>query len=175
MGQRRDKAKKKARGFLHEFKKFALRGNVIDLAVGVIIGGAFQRIVTSLVNDLLMPCISMLVGGLNFTNQFIILRVPASVSAEDLADAGHSLSAMQALGVTTLNFGNFVSVVIDFIIMAFVIFLLVKTINSLSELGKKQETPTLTTKKICPYCFSEIPLPATRCAHCTSSLQADEP
>lgn len=155
--------------FLNEFKAFALRGNVMDLAVGVIIGGAFQKIVTSVVNDLIMPWIGYLTGGVNFTDQFLIIKLPENVTAEMVT----SLSEAKKLGVTTFNYGAFITSVIDFIIMALIIFLLVKGINKLQDLGKKKEEPAApaapTTKK-CPYCFSEIDINATRCAHCTSEL-----
>lgn len=154
--------------FLNEFKAFALRGNVMDLAVGVIIGGAFQKIVTSVVNDLIMPWIGYLTGGVNFTDQFLIIKLPENVTAEMVT----SLSEAKKLGVTTFNYGAFITSIIDFIIMAFIIFLLVKGINSLQNIGKKkvEEAPKAPTTKKCPYCFSEIDINATRCAHCTSEL-----
>ena len=154
--------------FLNEFKSFALRGNVMDLAVGVIIGGAFQKIVTSVVNDLIMPWIGYLTGGVNFTDQFLIIKLPAEVTADMVT----SLEVAKKLGVTTFNYGSFATAVIDFLIMAFIIFLLVKGINKLQDLGKKkvEEAPKAPTTKKCPYCFSEIDINATRCAHCTSEL-----
>ncbi len=159
---------KKMNGFLAEFKTFAMRGNVIDLAVGVIIGGAFQKIVTSVVNDLVMPFVGLLTGGLNFAEQFIILKLPEGVERAAVTSA----EVAKELGVTTWNYGSFITAVIDFLIMAFVIFLLVKGINSLSEIGKKKEeepTPEPTTKE-CPFCKTEIAISATRCPHCTSEL-----
>ncbi len=153
--------------FFGEFKTFALRGNVVDLAVGVIIGGAFQKIVTSVVNDLIMPWIGLLTGGTNFADQFKILRLPEGVTAEMVT----SLEVAKELGVTTFNYGAFITAVIDFIIMAFIIFLLVKGINKLSTIKKvEEEAPTAPTTKICPFCKSEIAIEATRCAHCTSEL-----
>lgn len=154
--------------FLNEFKAFALRGNVMDLAVGVIIGGAFQKIVTSVVNDLIMPWIGYLTGGVNFADQFVIIKLPENVTAEMVT----TLDEAKKLGVTTFNYGSFVTAVIDFIIMAFIIFLLVKGINKLQNIGKKkvEEVPKAPTTKKCPYCFSEIDINATRCAHCTSEL-----
>lgn len=162
------KIKEKGVGFLAEFKAFAMRGNVIDLAVGVIIGGAFQKIVTSVVNDLVMPFVGLLTGGLNFADQFVILKLPEGVTEAAVT----SVAVAKELGVTTWNYGAFITEVINFIIMAFVIFLLVKGINSLNGLGKKKEeepAPAPTTK-VCPFCKSEIALDATRCAHCTSEL-----
>ena len=143
---------------LKEFKKFALRGNMMDLAVGVIIGGAFNSLVSSLVNDVIMPILSLFTGKLDFSNWFIAL------------DGKHydTLALAQEAGVATVNFGTFISGVLNFIIMAFVVFLIVKGMNSL----KKEETPAPaapTTKK-CPHCMSEIDIKATRCPHCTSEL-----
>lgn len=156
--------------FLNEFKAFALRGNVMDLAVGVIIGGAFQKIVTSVVNDLIMPWIGVITGGVNFTDQFVIISNPKGADLTLI----NTLTDAKAAGVTTFNYGAFITAVIDFIIMALIIFLLVKGINKLQNLGKKKEEPAApaapTTKK-CPYCFSEIDINATRCAHCTSELK----
>ena len=156
--------------FLQEFKTFALRGNVIDLAVGVIIGGAFQKIVTSVVNDLVMPWVGLLTGGTNFADQFLILKLPEGVAAADV----RSLEAASELGVTTFNYGAFITAVIDFLIMAVIIFALVKGINALSRVKKaEEETPAEPTTKICPFCKSEIAIDATRCAHCTSEQPAE--
>lgn len=152
------------KGFLKEFKEFAMRGNVIDLAVGVIIGGAFQKIVTSLVNDILMPLISLVMRGADFATKFVALDGGDYASIEEATNAGAAI----------LTYGNFIAVVIDFIIMAFVIFLLVKGLNKLSSLGRKKEEvveePAPTTK-ICPYCKSEIAIDATKCCHCTSDVE----
>ena len=160
----------KKKGILAEFKEFALRGNVMDLAIGVIIGAAFQAIVTSLINDLIMPLVGFITGGVNFQDQFAILKLPEGVNAADVT----SLAAAQELGVTTLNYGAFVTAVINFLLMAVVVFCLVKTINRLSNLGRKkeEEAPAEPTTKVCPHCCSEIPLEATRCPHCTSELEA---
>ncbi len=155
--------------FFGEFKTFALRGNVVDLAVGVIIGGAFQKIVTSVVNDLIMPWIGLLTGGTNFTDQFKILRLPEGVTADMIT----SLEVAKEKGVTTFNYGAFITAVIDFIIMAFIIFLLVKGINKLNNMKKKEETVEEPTTKVCPFCKSEIAIEATRCAHCTSELPVE--
>lgn len=153
--------------FLSEFKTFIMRGNVMDLAVGVIIGGAFQAIVNSLINDLLMPFIGLATGGMNFTEKFIVLKQGAT--------AGLKYNCLQAAtddGATVFAYGSFVTAVINFLIMALVIFLLVRTINRISEVGKKkeEEIPAAPTTKICPFCKSEIAIDATRCAHCTAEL-----
>jgi len=145
---------------LEEFKKFILRGNMIDLAVGVIIGGAFGKIITSLVNDIIMPPISLLLGKLPFSDLYIVLRgdVPA----------GATLAAAKELGAVTLNYGAFISVLIDFLIVAAVIFLAIKAVNRLYP--KPAAAPAAPTTKQCPYCFTDIPIKATRCPNCTSSL-----
>ena len=152
----------KAKGFATEFKKFIMRGNVIDLAVGVIVGGAFQTIVKSLVDDVVMPVISLATKGLDFTNWFIAL------------DGGEyaTLEAAQEAGAAVLSYGNFISAILNFLIMAFVVFLLVKGINTVAEKTKKkeEEAPAAPTTKECPYCKSEIALEATRCPNCTSQL-----
>ncbi len=156
-------------GWINEFKSFIMRGNVIDLAVGVIIGGAFQSIVTSVINDLVMPFIGLLTGDVNFVDQFVILRTPEGVDKATL----NTLEAAKAAGATTFNYGAFITALINFLIMAAVIFMLVKLINKVSAIGKKKEAEVEaapTTKK-CPFCCSEIDLEATRCAHCTSILE----
>ena len=145
---------------LKEFKEFAMRGNVIDLAVGVIIGAAFGTIVKSLVEDVLMPPIGLLVGGLDFSNLFV------SLSGQHYP----SLAAAKEAGAPTINYGLFLNNVLNFMIVAFAVFLLVRQINRL-----KRETPVpppAPTEKPCPYCISTIQLAATRCPHCTSELRA---
>lgn len=156
--------------FLNEFKAFALRGNVIDLAVGVIIGGAFQAIVKSLVDDLIMPFVGLATGGINFTDQFLVLKLAEGVES---GTTYASLTAAKEAGATVFAYGSFITAVINFIIMAIVIFLLVKGINNLHKLGKKKEAeaPAAPTTKVCPFCKSEIAIEATRCAHCTSELK----
>ncbi|MBN2390789.1 MAG: large conductance mechanosensitive channel protein MscL [Anaerolineae bacterium] len=142
-----------------EFKKFVMRGNVLDLAIGVVIGGAFGKIVTSFVNDILMPPIGALLGKVDFSNLFI-----------DLSGQKYtSLAAAQEAGAATINYGLFFNTVLDFIIIAFVIFLLIRQINRM----KKEEpaAPAEPTTKPCPYCFTDIPIKATRCPHCTSQLE----
>ncbi|MGC9399144.1 MAG: large conductance mechanosensitive channel protein MscL [Anaerolineae bacterium] len=143
-----------------EFKAFIARGNVIDLAVGVIIGGAFGKIVSSLVNDIIMPPIGLLLSGADFTNLFI-----------DLSGEGYAtLAEAQEAGAATINYGLFINTVINFLIVAFIIFLLIQQINRLQK--EKKEAPAKPTTKTCPYCFTEIPIQATRCPHCTSHLDA---
>ncbi|MBR3968112.1 MAG: large conductance mechanosensitive channel protein MscL [Clostridia bacterium] len=159
--------------FLNEFKEFALRGNVIDLAVGVIIGGAFQTIVKSLVDDLFMPFIGLATGGINFTDQFVILKypevLPEGVTAADLI----TLTAAKDAGATVFAYGSFITAVLNFVIMTIVIFLFIKLINNLHKIGKKADEVQIEapTTKICPFCKSEIAIEATRCAHCTSELK----
>lgn len=150
----------KKNGFFGEFKKFITRGNVIDLAVGVIVGGAFQKIVNSLVDDIVMPVISLATKGLDFANWFIAL------DGGDYA----TLEAAKEAGAATLNFGNFISAILNFLIMAFVIFLLVKGINSVVEKTKKPEAPEAPKTKKCPFCKTEIDIEASRCPHCTSEI-----
>ncbi len=151
------------KGFLKEFKEFAMRGNVIDLAVGVIIGGAFQKIVTSVVNDLVMPLIGLITKGSDFATKFVALDGGEYATIEEATAAGAAI----------LTYGNFIAVTIDFLIMAFVIFLLVKGLNKLTSLGKKPEpvVEAAPTTKVCPFCKSEIAIDATKCAHCTSDVE----
>lgn len=159
----------KKKGFLAEFRDFISRGNVMDLAVGVIIGAAFQKIVTSLVNDIIMPLIGFLMGGMNFSDQFLILKLPEGVSAAAVT----SLDTAKQLGVTTFNYGSFLSAVLDFLILALVIFLIVKNMNKLRSLTEKPAAPAAPVTKICPFCKTEIAIDATRCPHCTSELEPE--
>lgn len=152
--------------FFKEFKDFVMRGNVVDLAVAVIIGGAFQAIVNSLINDLVMPFIGLITGGINFAEQFIVLKVPEGVDLTGVATAADAT----ALGATVWAYGAFITAVINFIVMALVIFLLVKLINKAQSIGKKEEEEEAPTTKKCPFCCSEIDIEATRCPHCTSEL-----
>ena len=147
-------------GMVSEFKQFAMRGNVVDMAVGIIIGAAFGAIVKSLVTDVIMPPIGLLLGGVDFTNIFITL------SGGDYA----SLAEAQEAGAATINIGVFINQVISFIIVAFAVFLLIRAINNLKK--KEEEAPAPEPdSKDCPYCLSSIPIKATRCAHCTSQLE----
>ncbi|MGN0467222.1 MAG: large conductance mechanosensitive channel protein MscL [Acutalibacteraceae bacterium] len=153
--------KEKGKGFFGEFKTFIMRGNVIDLAVGVIIGGAFQAIVNSLVNDLISPLLSLLTKGINFSDKFIVLGITDETfkTAKQAAEAGYA----------TFNYGSLITAVINFLIMSFVIFLIVKAINKISSIGKKEEEEAPTTK-ICPFCKTEISIDAVKCPHCTSDV-----
>ncbi len=147
-----------------EFKKFAMRGNVMDMAVGIIIGAAFGKIVDSLVSDIIMPPIGLMLGKVDFSNLFVTLR--------DGAAAGPyaSLTAAKAAGAVTLNVGVFANTLISFIIVAFSVFMMIKALNKLYALGEKPATAAPTTKE-CPYCCSAIPLKATKCPSCTSELK----
>ncbi|MBN2981986.1 MULTISPECIES: large conductance mechanosensitive channel protein MscL [Cohnella] len=151
---------------LKEFKTFAVRGNVIDLAVGVIIGGAFGQIVTSLVNDIVMPPIGRLLGGVDFKDLFWrIGTLPEGFEGDPKI-----LADVKGAGVAVIAYGQFVNVVINFLIVAFAVFMLVKAINRLNRKKETEEKPAEPTTKECPYCLSVIPLAATRCGHCTSEL-----
>jgi large conductance mechanosensitive channel len=141
---------------LKEFRDFVVRGNVLDLAVAVIIGGAFGKIITSFVNDVLMPPIGLLLGGVDFTNLFI----PLDGKSYD------SLEAAKAAGAATVNYGVFLNTIIDFLIVALVIFLVIRVANRL----KKPAPVAAPTTKECPHCFTQIPIKATRCPNCTSQL-----
>jgi len=142
---------------LKEFKEFVMKGNVIDLAVAVIIGAALGRIITSLVNDIIMPPLGLLLGNVNFTDLFISLN---GTKYATLADA-------QAAGAATINYGLFINTIIDFILVALVIFLIIRQINRM----KRAPAPAAPTTKECPHCFTQIPIPATRCPNCTSDLR----
>jgi large conductance mechanosensitive channel len=140
-----------------EFRDFAMRGNVIDLAVGLVVGAAFGKIVTSFVGDILMPPLGLLLGHVDFSNLFINLS----------AKHYDSLAEAKAAGAATLNYGLFINTVLDFLIVAFAVFLLVRQVNRLIH---KPAPPAAPTTKDCPYCATPIPLKATRCPHCTSEL-----
>ncbi len=144
---------------LKQFKKFALRGNIIDLAIGIIIGSAFSNIVSSFVSDILMPPIGLLLGNADFSDFFINLS----------GGRYESLAAAEEAGAATINYGLFFNTIIDFIIIALALFLIVRQINRLER--KEEEKPAEPTTKTCPYCMTEIPIEATRCPHCTSHLE----
>ena len=145
---------------LKEFKEFALKGNVLDMAVGIIIGAAFGKIVTSFVGDVLMPPLGLLLGKVDFGSLFI-----------DLSGQHHpTIAAAKAAGAATLNYGLFINTVIDFLLVAFAVFLLVKQVNRF----RRQPAAAAPTTKECPYCVSSIPIEARRCPHCTSQLGAPQ-
>lgn len=146
--------------FLEDFKAFAMRGNVVDMAVGVIIGSAFGKITTSLVNDIFMPLLGLLTGGVNFGGMFYALDGQTYASMEAAAEAG----------VGTVNYGQFIQCIIDFILVAFCMFLVVRLMN---KLHRKQEPVAEPVKepRLCPFCKTEIHEEATRCPHCTSVLE----
>ena len=153
-------------GMIKEFKEFAVKGNVVDMAVGIIIGAAFGTIVKSLVADVIMPPIGLLLGNVDFSNLFIVLKQGAEVAAPyaTIADA-------QAAGAVTLNYGMFINTVISFVIVAYAVFMVVRGMNKL----KREEVappPAEPTTKDCPYCASEIPIKARKCPNCTSELAA---
>lgn len=146
-----------------EFKEFALRGNVVDMAVGIIIGAAFGTIVKSLVTDVIMPPIGLLLGNVDFSNLF------ATLKAGETAGPYATLADAQAAGAVTLNYGIFINTIISFIIIAFAVFLIIRNIN---RLKREEEAPVEPTTKECPHCFSTISINAKRCAFCTSTLEA---
>ena len=149
---------------IKEFKTFAMRGNVVDMAVGIILGGAFSTIVKSFVADVLMPPLGLLLGGTDFSNLFLVLQ------AGETAGPYATLADAQAAGAVTLNVGLFVNNVVSFLILAFAVFLLVRGLNRMRH--QEEAAPPKPTEKACPYCCSRIALDATRCAHCTSELAA---
>ena len=144
---------------LKEFKEFAMRGNVMDLAIGVIIGGAFGKITTSLVNDVIMPPIGLLLGKVDFSNLYINLSGGSYISLAQAREAG----------AVTINYGLFINTLIDFLIIAFVVFILVRQVNRLQK-SEPEPAPAPATKE-CPFCFSSISIKATRCPQCTSNLK----
>lgn len=145
-----------------EFREFAVKGNVVDMAVGIIIGGAFTLIVQSLVADVMNPLIGLLVGGVDFSNLFVVLRQGA------VAGPYATLADAQAVGAVTLNVGLFINALVSFTIVAFVVFLLVRTINRLKR--EDAVAPASPTEQPCPYCLMVVPIKATRCGHCTAAL-----
>lgn len=150
---------------LSEFKKFAMRGNVIDMAVGIIIGGAFGTIAKSLVDDVLMPPIGLLLGGVDFTQLFVVLEQGQTPGPYQ------TLSDAQAAGAVTINYGLFLNSLVTFLIIAFAVFLLIRGINKLKSQREDEEEPAPDEKE-CPHCLSKIAAAATRCKHCTSQLEA---
>lgn len=152
-------------GMMKEFKEFAVKGNVVDMAVGIIIGAAFGTIIKSLVADVIMPPIGLLLGNVDFSNLFIVLKEGAEIAAPyaSLADAN-------AAGAVTINYGQFINTVISFVIVAFSVFILIKNMNKLKK--QEVEVPAEPTTKECPKCYSTISIKATRCPNCTSDISA---
>jgi len=149
---------------LKEFREFAMKGNVLDMAVGIIIGAAFGTIVNSLVQDVIMPPIGLLLGNVDFSNIFIVLK------EGKVAGPYASMAVAKSAGAVTINFGVFVNTIISFVLVAFAVFLLVRTVNRLRR--QEEAPPAVPTTKECLYCFSSIPIKATRCPQCTSELKA---
>jgi len=148
---------------LKEFKEFIMRGNVVDMAVSIIIGAAFGTIVKSLVSDVIMPPIGLLLGNVDFSNLFILLK------EGKMAGPFATLADAQKAGAVTLNYGMFISTIIGFVIVAYAVFLLIRMINKFKR--QVEAPPAVPTTKECPYCLSAIPIKATRCGHCTSELK----
>ena len=151
-------------GMMKEFKDFAVKGNVVDMAIGIIIGGAFGTIVKSLVDDVLMPPIGLLLGGVDFANLFVVPQDGATAAAPYGA-----LSAAKTAGAVTINYGIFFNAIISFLIVAFAVFMLVRSVNNLRR--QEEAPPEEPTTKECPYCFSTIAIKASRCPHCTSEFK----
>jgi large conductance mechanosensitive channel len=147
-----------------EFKDFAIRGNVIDMAVGIIIGAAFGTIVKSLVDDIIMPPIGLLLGNVDFSNLFVVIKAGKAIGPYE------TLAAAKAAGAVTVNIGVFLNTIISFGIIAFSVFFIIKQINALKK--KELAVPASPVMKDCPYCLSAIPIKASRCPHCTSDLKA---
>lgn len=147
---------------LKEFKEFAMRGNVLDMAIGIIIGAAFGSIINSLVNDVIMPPIGLLLGKVDFSNLFLTLH------EGKIAGPYSSLADAQLAGAVTINYGLFINTIISFLIVAFAVFLLIRSINQLQK--KEEATPAEPTTRECPFCALEIPIKASRCPYCTSKL-----
>jgi large conductance mechanosensitive channel len=147
---------------LKEFKEFAMRGNVVDMAVGIIVGAAFGTIVSSLVSDVLMPPIGLLLGNVDFTNLFLVIKQGM------VAGPFATLAEAQKAGAVTINYGMFINTIISFLIVAFSVFLVIRSLNKLKR--EEEALPEEPTTKECPHCLSEIPIKASRCAYCTSEV-----
>jgi large conductance mechanosensitive channel len=154
---------RKGAKMLKEFKEFAMKGNVLDMAIGIVIGAAFGTIIGSLVADVIMPPIGLLLGNVDFSNLFLVLK------EGKVAGPYASLAAAKAAGAVSMNIGVFINTIINFIILAFAIFLLVRSVNQMKR--KEQAPPPVPTTKDCPHCFTAIPIKAIRCPHCTSELR----
>ena len=150
---------------IREFKEFAVRGNVVDMAVGIIIGAAFGTIVASLVSDVIMPPIGLALGNVDFSNLFVVLQQGAAPGPyASLADAKRA-------GAVSVNYGAFINTIINFAIVAFAVFILIRGVNRLKRDAEKPAPAAAPTTKACPYCLSSVPLKATKCAYCTSELK----
>jgi large conductance mechanosensitive channel len=149
---------------LKEFKEFAMRGNVVDMAVGIVIGAAFGTIIKSLVADIIMPPIGLLLGNVDFSNLFLVIKQGS------VAGTFATVAEAQKAGAVTINYGLFVNTIISFLIVAFAIFMVIRGLNKLKR--EEEAPPEVPTTKECPHCFSEIPIKAVRCGFCTSDLQA---
>ncbi|TET99815.1 MAG: large-conductance mechanosensitive channel protein MscL [Anaerolineales bacterium] len=148
---------------IKEFKAFAMRGNVLDMAVGIILGASFGSVVSSLVDDVIMPPVGLLLGNVDFSNLFFILR------EGDVAGPYLSIAEAQLAGAVTLNYGLFINTIMTFIIVAFAVFLLIRSVNIVQR--TEEDTPSEPTTKECPFCFMDIPIDAIRCPQCTSDLE----
>ncbi len=148
---------------IKEFKEFAMRGNVLDMAVGIIIGASFGSVVRSLVDDVIMPPVGLILGNVDFSNLFIVLR------EGDIVGPYLSIAEAQAVGAVTLNYGLFVNTIITFLIVAFAVILLIRSVNILQK--TEEDTRSEPTTKACPFCFMDIPMDAIRCPQCTSDLE----
>jgi large conductance mechanosensitive channel len=148
-------------GFLSEFKQFAMRGNVVDMAIGIVIGGAFGPIVGSVVNDVIMPPIGSVLGGVDFRDFFVVLKDPTTPTTL------HTLDAMRAGGAVVIAYGSLLNLILNFLIVAFAVFLLVKAMNRMKA---KEAAPVAPNTKGCPFCCMPIPIAANRCPHCTSEI-----
>lgn len=155
---------------ISEFRKFIMRGNVLDLAVGIIIGAAFTTIVNSLVKDIIMPPVGYALGGVDFSNIYLLLR-----DGQDVPGPYESLALAQEAGAVTVNLGLFINAVINFVIVALVVFMLVRGFNQMTQpITRRMQKPGEPVNKECPYCVTSIPYKATRCPNCTSQLQQQQ-
>ena len=151
------------KNLFQDFKDFIMKGNVIDLAIGVIIGSAFGAVITSVVDNLLMPSLGLLLGGADFKDLFVVLK-----QGEQALQPGATLEMAREIGAVTLNYGQFITDIINFLLLALGVFLIIKGINALQK--SKEEEPAEPTEKDCPFCHKVIPIQATRCPFCTSEL-----
>jgi len=158
----------KIKSWADEFKAFAVRGNVIDMAVGIIIGASFGKIVDSLVNDIIMPPLGWIMGRVDFTNLYF--TIPTKLNEVGATPHYDSLEAAKAAGAVTINYGVFINTLISFTMVAFAVFILIKAINKLKASQDKEAAEVAPQTKVCPKCFSEININATKCPHCTADI-----